>query len=319
MVSTGDVDGLAACAGAPLVKVSTGASNYAGLSRWRELVKLHLRAVWSPRATGAWLAMLNSQPMLRALAIARPRLIGKIYRPYLTNTLSFSERLMLLQSHYDFIGRKGLSELVLKAGRQAVELARVTTKSDTIYRIALRAVEPMEREGELAMQLLRGETLVYTAAFSFFRSGGGMVLGVGCMQGPKGDCGLGLIKEATRDMHGLRPKNLMVKLLSALGHDLGCSALRLVGNGNRAVNRARRDGRVHADYDTLWRECGALLRADGDFHLDCDVPRPPDLQDIPSSKRSAARKRHEILESIVGAALNTFSRPPAIGPSSAAD
>ena len=318
MVSTGDLEELAACTGAPVVKVSTGASNYAGLSRWRELVKLHLRAAWSPRATGAWLAMLNSQPMLRALAIARPRLIGKIYRPYLTNTLSFSERLTLLQSHYDFIGRKGLSELVLKAGRRPVELASVATKSDTVYRIALRAVEPMEREGELALQLLRGETLVYTAAFSFFQSGG-MVLGVGCMQGPKGDCGLSLIKQATRDMHGLRPKNLMVRLLSALGHDLGCSALRLVGNGNRAVNRARRDGRVHADYDMLWRECGALPRADGDYHLDCDVPRPPDLHQVPSNKRSAARKRHEIFALIVAAALETFRRPLAIRPASTAD
>lgn len=302
-----------------MVKVSTGASNYAGLSRWRELVKLHLRVLCSPRATGAWLAMLNSQPMLRALAMARPRLIGKIYRPYLTNTLSFSERLMLLQSHYDFIARKGLSALVLKAGRRPVELARITTKSGIVYRIALRAVEPMEREGELAVQLLRGETLVYTAAFSFFRSGAVMVLGVGCMQGPKGDCGLDLIKEATREMHGLRPKNLMVRLLSALGYDLGCSALRLVGNGNRAVNRARRDGRVHADYDTLWRECGALPRADGDYHLDCELPKPPDLQQLPSNKRSAARKRHETVESVVGATVNTFKRPPAARPATAAD
>ncbi len=294
---------------APLVKLATGANNYAGVSRWRELVKLHVRAILSPRATIAWLAAINSRPMLQALALARPRLIGKIYRPYLTNTLSFSERLGVLQSHYDFVARRGLSALALNAGHHPVELASIVTKSATAYRIALRAVEPMEREGELAIQLMRGETLVFTAAFSFFRSGGGMEIGVGCMQGPKGDAGLGLIKEATRDMHGLRPKNLMVRLLSALGHALGCHALRLVGNGNRAVNRARREGKVHADYDTLWRECGALPRADGDYHLDCEMPGPPDLLRVPSNKRSSARKRYETVDLLVNSVLKTFKRP----------
>jgi uncharacterized protein VirK/YbjX len=100
-----------------------------------------------------------------------------------------------------------------------------------------------------------------------FHSDDGMALGIGCMQGPRGEHGLQLIKDATRELHGLRPKNLMLKLLSQFAHDHGCATLRLVSNANRVVCSATRQGKVHADYDTLWQELGAVERADGDYQL----------------------------------------------------
>ena len=120
----------------------------------------------------------------------------------------------------------------------AVVLATLEGKSGLPYRIELHAIEPLEREGELVLQLMQGGTLIYSSAFSFFRGERGMALGIGCMQGPRGEHGLQLIKDATRELHGLRPKNLMVRLLCQLGYDYGCSQLRLVGNANRTVRGA---------------------------------------------------------------------------------
>ncbi|MYM35762.1 DUF535 domain-containing protein [Duganella sp. FT94W] len=277
----------------PTITVRSGAKDFIGLPKLRETIKLCMRAWLHRHATRDWLAVLNSQAWIRALVVARPRLVCKIYRPYLSNAFSPARRVTLLAGHYRFVQQLGLEKLILHAAYKPVDLASVTGKTGDAYRVVLRAIEPMEREGELVLQLRKEDTLVYSCAFTFFVEQQRMVLGIGCMQGPQCGVGLQLIREATRELHGLRPKNLMIRLLEALGAQLNCAALRLVGNNNRVVHRARQQGKVHADYDTFWQECGATPRTDGDFELICAPLSAPDFQALPSNKRSAARKRHE--------------------------
>jgi uncharacterized protein VirK/YbjX len=277
------------------ITIHAGSAGFTGLKQLRENFKLTLRAALHRRATYGWLQLLNSHPMFAELVQARPRLIYKIYRPYLSNTMGKAERIALLREHYRHIVRQGLGPLTLRAARDAVVLACIEGKGGLPYHLQLRAIDPMEREGELVLQLMQGGDLVYSSAFSFVHSAQGMLLGIGCMQGPRGAHGLQLIKDATRELHGLRPKNLMLKLLGQIAHDHGCVALRLVSNANRVVCGATRQGKVHADYDGLWQEAGAVLRADGDYQLDDTAISAPDLAAIASKKRSEARKRHETL------------------------
>jgi uncharacterized protein VirK/YbjX len=277
------------------VTIRSGAAGFSGFKRLRERVKLAMRAHLHQRATFGWLQLLNSHPMFAELVKARPRLVYKIYRPYLSNTGDIHHRVAMLAAHYRHIFRHGLGPLTVQAARAPVVVARIDGKSGLPYQLQLRAIEPMEREGELVLQLIQGEELVTSCAFAFIDGDSGMALGVGCMQGPRGERGLQLIKDATRELHCLRPKNLMVKLLSQIAHDFDCAELRLVGNANRAVCGATRQGKVHADYDALWLELGALQRADGDFRLASEPICEPDLALIASKKRSEARKRHETL------------------------
>ena len=188
------------------ITLRSGVIGFRGLKRLRESVKLSLRALWHREATGDWLAFLNSHPMFLDLVRARPRLLVKIYRPYLSNTACCRARVGLMQQHYGFIFRQGLGPLTVRAARAPVMLGQIAGKTGLPYRIQLSAVEPMEREGELVLQLLQGEHLIYSCAFSFLQGARGMLLGIGCMQGPKGAQGLQRIKEATRELHGLRPK-----------------------------------------------------------------------------------------------------------------
>lgn len=294
-----------------LITLRSGLAGTSGpLSRMRDSVKLQWRALSNREATLGWLQLLNSHPLFADLVKARPRLLYKIYRPYLSNALDCRQRLALLQDHYRFVFRRGLGPLVVQAARRAVVLSSIEGKSGLPYHLQLRAIEPLEREGELVLQLMQGETLVYSSAFSFFNSDAGMTLGIGCMQGPQGEHGLQTIKDATRELHGLRPKNLMVRLLRQLGHEYGCAELRLVGNANRALtSSATRKGKVHADYDSLWQELEAQPRADGDFRLACEALGAPDMAAIPSKKRSEARKRHETLEQLIAAVRSGLQAP----------
>lgn len=285
------------------ITLQSGTTGLTGLRRVRETIKLSARAMLHRQAVDGWLQLLNSSPLFTDLVADHPRLIYKIFRPYFSNTMGYDARLTLLTEHYRFILRQGLGPLTALASKDKVVLARVTGKGGLPYHLQLAAVEPMEREGELVLQLVGSEdgTVVYNCAFSFHQGERGMVLGVGCMQGPRGDHGLQAIKDATRELHGLRPKTMMVKLLGQIGHALGCSELRLVGNANRTVCRSVRQGKVHADYDALWQEQGATPRADGDYRLPCEPLAEPDLAAIASKKRSEARKRHDTLATLADA------------------
>lgn len=272
-----------------------------GLSYLRESLKLSMRAHTHPSATRAWVPYWNSSPLLSALARAQPGVLKKIYRPYLSNRFRCQQRLDVLTSHYALIARAGLGALVLAAARAPVRLAEFAAKSGGLYTIELVAMARMEREGELVLQLSTEGVVIFSVAFTCFEEGGVRAVAIGCLQGGRSDDALDKIRGATRELFGLRPKTLMVRLVQHIGHQLGCRDLLLVGNRNRVVHQQIRKGLVSADYDGSWTELGATERADGDFVLPCTALAAPDLAAIASSKRSEARKRYALLGDVADA------------------
>lgn len=285
----------------PQITIQSAVANLAGTTRAREWLKLTLRSVSNWRISNGWMLLLNSQPLLRELAGIRPRLIYKVYRPYLSLALPSTQRLAALRDHYCFMFAKGLGPLTLRAARTPITIATVTGKSGAAYQLTLVAVGPMEREGELVLQLMQDKQLIYSCAFSFLADDAGMLLAIGCLQGPKAAHGLQLIREATRALHGLRPKNMLVRLLAHLAHHHNCVGIRLVGNANRVVRSALKQGVVYADYDEFWENLSAVRRLDGDYDLACEPIGMQDMASIPSRKRAEMRKRHDVLDTLATA------------------
>lgn len=281
------------------VTLRAGLADIGGLRYLRELLKLAARAWLHRRATRAWLAALNAQPLMAELLQSCPRLMYKIYRPYFSNTMRHEQRVRLLAEHYRFVASHGLANAVRQAARGALALGSVSGKSGTPYLLQLCAIGVMEREGELVLQLRDGRHVLYSVAFSFLGTGPGMRICIGCLQGPNHGDSLARLRAATRDLHGLRPKSLMLRLVRQLGYDYDCEQLILVGNENRTVHSATRQGKVHADYDAFWLESGARRRADGDFELDCEDLPAPALEAIASNKRAEARRRHATLTAMI--------------------
>ncbi|TFW33449.1 DUF535 family protein [Massilia horti] len=283
----------------PSITIRSGISrDLPTIPYWRELLKLKARALAHRAQTQGWLQLLNSHPTFSEYVQNYPRFLYKIYRPYLTNTLPIEARLAVLASHYQFVFQRGLGDLVSQASRGPVVIASSAGKSGERYNVKLRAIGPLEREGELVLQLCAGDETLYSVAFTFAWRGQCQTVNIGCIQGAKGGATLEAIRHATRDLHGARPKHLLVTLVRQLGHAFGCEQLRMVSNANRVVKSAMRQGRVRSDYDQLWIELGAQLQADGDFMLPCAPVAPLDLESIPSKKRSEARKRHELVATL---------------------
>ncbi len=267
-------------------------------SRLLAAVKLQVRAWAKPELTQSWLELLNAHPELSDIARAQPRLLHKIYRPYLSTRLREGQRFHALADHYHFVLRHGLAPLVTAASQAPMPMASFQGKSGIYYRLTLSAVVPMEREGEMVLQLHAGNELVQSVAFSFMQDQQIDSVAIGCLQGARGGQGLDLARIATKDLFGIRPKQLLVRLVQHLGYAFGCRQMLMVGNHNRSVQKQIRDGRVHADYDSFWLELGAARRADGDFVLPCLALQEPRMDAIASKKRSEARKRFAFLSEL---------------------
>ncbi|CDG83205.1 DUF535 family protein [Janthinobacterium agaricidamnosum] len=269
----------------------------AGFPYLRESLKLLPRFWLHYRLTQDWIGFWNSTPVLTCIAHESPGLLKKIYRPYLSRRLDRQQRLALLQSHYRLVLRHGLAGLVQRAAAAPVLLASFDGKSGATYQIRLVALVNMEREGEMVLQLFQRHEVVFSIAFTLSCQSGAAGIAVGCLQGGRGEERVERIRQATRDLFGLRPKALMVRLVQHIGLNLECRDMVLAGNVNRVLGRQLRKGLVHADYDATWLEMGARPRADGDFDMPCRWPAI-DYQAIASNKRSEARKRQALLGQI---------------------
>lgn len=268
------------------------------LSRLARQCKLRARTLLYPRQTRRWLAFWNKTSTHVALAMATPRLLHKIYRPYQSLRLQQTQRLDILTSHYDFIIGHGLAPLVLQASHQQIPVGQFRGKSGQDYEVRLAAISSLDHEGELALHLYRGQHHLFSTAFTLCRQGTGWVVRIGCLQGAAGSAdSREQIRRATRDLFGLRPKALMIRLVRAIGAGYGCARVLLVSNSNRVASRRGRCERVHADYDAFWQELGAARRSDGDYELPCEETAT-NLQDLPSRKRAEGRQRLALTQAV---------------------
>jgi uncharacterized protein VirK/YbjX len=286
---------LVAAAGPSVTLDSAVPPHLSGLPRLRERLKIRVRALLHPRQTPAWLHLLNSHPAFSEYLRTCPRFLYKVYRPYISTAITPADRLEAIRANYHFIFRRGLGQTVARASLGPVELAASAGKSGLHYAIQLRTVTMFDREGELVLQLAQDGKVIYTVAFTVAPRAGRPAISIGCVQGGRLDDAREAIRLATRDLHGIRPKQLMVSLVRQLGFELGCERLHLVANRNRVIYKAIRHGMVLADYDLLWEELGAVRNASGDYELDCAPVAAPDLESIPSKKRSEAKKRYELM------------------------
>lgn len=294
--------------GAPVKLLTCLAHDRPGLALLVKKIKLVARGIFHFRRTQRWLAYWNSTPMRVELARAMPKLLPKIYRPYQSLRLRGRDRIDVLISHYDFICRHGLEPLVLSATRSPALLGSFAGKSGAVYELRLSAASPLEREGELILQLYCDQRPLFSIAFTFYNSDLHWCVGIGCLQGPKGCDAQGRVRNATRDMFGLRPKALMLRLAQELGRTCGCKKAILVGNRNRVLVRQIRTGKLLADYDDFWREMGAMRRPDGDYQISCENIRLSNPMDVPSHKRSETRKRISLTDRAIEAVLLGFNR-----------
>ena len=269
--------------------------NPGSLSSFKRHLRWAAAAALSPREALDWFSF-HDDPAHVGFSDANPRLVFRALTRYMSVRWNLARRTKVIQDTYRFIvHRGGFLEKAMHSS-EGMTLAHLDLDRGQQARIRIGSDPQFRKEGEISMFLeLEGVAGPVTGiAFSLEQDQGWTAL-IGGFQGRKGG-DEEIIKLATKAMHGLRPKNLMVLLIQELAQALGVSALRGVGNRVQ-VYRARLNNplipvrNIRFDFDALWMEIGGEAREDGWFELPLTTPRRRPDQ-IKPNKRSLYAKRY---------------------------
>lgn len=278
---------------APMVHPGTGTQS---LFKWG---KHCLRGLFFIRYSKAWFEILQS-PEMTAVARNRAYLFQKLQRPYLNRTLHTRQRFEALQQHYRFI-TTSFSPAIMEQvyGTAGKLLARLPLEGLGEFGLRL-SCSRLEKEGDLVISFVNldnGKTL-FTLAFSVTRFDiKPREIFIGGLQGNKLVNDKDLIIAITRNLHGLRPKALLLFALQELAGIWGVTRLRAVSDANHIYRHWQKRRAVAASYNQWWEESGGQLAADGMF----DLPAaffPREIASLKANKRLLHRRRYVMLTEI---------------------
>ena len=186
------------------------------------------------------------------------------------------------------------------AGRRVLDLcateetiASLRGRSGADYNLVLTACALHQREGEVLIELRLDQRRVCCVAGSFCQRDGQPVFLVGTLQGAKGEGAKDFTREATKDLHQLRPRDLAMAAAQTLASIFGVSAI-LSPSQKRHIHAGHdQQGQVKADFDDLWTDLGGERRQDGEFVLPLET-QFRSIEDIPSKKRAETLRRYAL-------------------------
>ena len=276
--------------------------------RFKDRMKMAIGGLVWPAATKAWLDFVAASPVLRAAIAQTPKLITKIYRPYLHRGYRCSERVDVLKSHYQRVQELGLSDLTQRALVSWPTIYQGQTKSDVPFELRLSATQQGHREGEFCLSLVYLEHLIFELNCTLGVLNGQNCLLVGRLQGTSQAQAQQLVRQATSDLHACRPANLMLHAARNLATIWQCETVLLIPNRQRIALNLWRRFHITANYDKTWTEAGASLRADGWYALEPLAEKEIDLSEIASKKRAEAKRRQALLNAMY-TGLHSFFTP----------
>lgn len=238
-----------------------------------------------------FLAFIAADPAMRAYRQRDPRLLERHMHRYVNAHWHRRDRLTYLQQHYRFAKAhlpRGLFELVYAMGHAS--LGALQAKDGSLLTLCLRPPIYKGCEGELCLQLCDvNEAPLYSIVFSVADEL--PTLMIGCLQGPRGENARDVVRDLTRNLHGMRPKQLMLSLAYTFARHYGIE--RLVAISNEA-HPLRRSGRpLYSDYDAFWEEQQGRRIGGGWYALPSMLAQKTEAE-VPSNHRAAFRRREAL-------------------------
>lgn len=250
-----------------------------------------------------------ANPALRSELAARPCLVTCVVHPYLNSEWQAQRKLAVIGAHYAMLG-----------GRLAWLRAPMPTllaDAGDGLRIELAPPGKFEHEGEATLQLRRGDADLYALAFTLGEIGGRRVAYVGALQGLRSPDALEIYRVLTHQLHGLRPRDLLLTAFRRLGRALGVARILAVDDARRVSSNAyfASSAAVRSSYDEVWSEHGGSATADGFFELGLE-PLRREAGAVPARKRALYRRRYAMLDALalqIDAAVTRSAAPAAAG------
>lgn len=264
-----------------------------------------------PRQHGLFLAFVFGHPRMIAYRRRDPRVLERHFHRYIHLRWNRHARLQSIQQHYRFALNQlpaVLFDAIYVHG--SATLGNLTLKDGSQLKLCLQPPAPIffGCEGELCIQLNDvNDHPLYRIILSVIDDQPTVV--IGCIQGPDGEHSKDVVRELTKNMHGMRPKQLMLSLAYAFARHFGIEHILAVSNAAHPLRRAR--DRFRADYDAFWQEQKGRDIGNGWFQLP-EIPCRKSESEVSSQHRSAFRRREAFrmdAEQLLIGALGSFSSP----------
>ncbi|KJG39170.1 virK protein [Photobacterium angustum] len=244
--------------------------------------------------------------LLATLCKRHNRFIEKPFRPYITNAATPEQRVDLITQHYQFISNALSLETRehIFADDRGLQLVSFLIEDKT-YSLNLAYHGRFQKEGELSLVLFdeRGHN-IYTVTFIVNNKHNQRNIVIGGIQGPASNDENNLrIKRLTKTLHGQRPKDLMIKIMTFIANCWQADHLLAIKNESHSYcakrYRSKKYGssRIKTDYNRHWEALGGTEYDTHFYQLPMeDVRRGP--EDISRPKRAMYRRRYEWLDQV---------------------
>jgi uncharacterized protein len=265
--------------------------------RWyRTLYREQLQSLPANPATHLSRRRSRLTQACEAVTVARlAPLVGLIQRSFYDHRLSAKERFELLCTHRALIAQR-LSRWSIRKIEQGgqVLLASVAGKTHE-YRLVLTASTGW-REGLLTLQLLMDDAALVNAVFSVSRWHDITLLRVGTIQSTH-DQPKEKLKAATKDLHGIQPRVMLLNALRWWAARLGVTELEGIATTHHPfmAGHFARKALLKIEFESLWRQLGGVLNERGNYRLPL-TRRVKALTEYPSHKRAQMRRQQLIWE-----------------------
>ncbi|WP_039056380.1 VirK/YbjX family protein [Enterobacter sp. Bisph1] len=265
--------------------------------------KFLLRSLATPVDTARYLSRLVELPLLGQMLQVQPGLPCRLHRPWLSINMSRTQTAQAICGHYENMARllpaAFINSYLSKSG---LKLAILTGKDEQTYSVRICADFMQDKEGEATLLFCDADdTRLAELTFTLCSFAGKNTLYIGGLQGAKAHVPHEAIQLATKACHGLFPKRLLVETLMAMAQFLQIEQIRAVSNETHIYRNARyskkKQGLLHADYNSFWASLGGAVDEHGDYVLPLTMPRKP-MEEIASKKRSEYRRRYALLDSL---------------------
>ena len=184
----------------------------------------------------------------------------KPFKAYLNKKMSKRAKLNIAHGALNFIEKTFLPEALpqlydMKAfGRSLITIA---LKNGTCIDVKLLA-SPFQEEGELMLLMFLGDKRVYSICFSCTEDGRAWIGGI---QGGK-DIDNEEVKALTKELYGIRPKNLIITLLYGFLSHFNIKEIYAIDSHYHV-----KSDRVKTSYSELWLEIGGEKHRRGWYKL----------------------------------------------------
>lgn len=138
-------------------------------------------------------------------------------------------------------------------------------------------------------------------AFTLGDIAGQRVAYVGALQGLRSPDALEIYRQLTHQLHGLRPRDLLLTAFRRFGLALEVTRILAVDDSHRVSSNGyfAASGQVLSSYDEIWTESGGIATSGGFFELG-PVTGRRESSAVPARKRALYRRRYEMLDALDG-------------------